>query len=91
MNRRRFLLSSGIAGIGALVSTSAGGSAAEPKSAERFAWNTGQPQFEFSVAEGRLRQHLILSVGVEPPNESLQWAGIERALLCSGEDSPDSE
>ena len=90
MNRRTFLISSGIAGIGALVSTSASGAAAEPESAEIFSWNTGQLQFQFSVVEERLRQHLILPVGVDAPRETLQWAGVETALLCSGEDSPDS-
>ncbi len=90
MNRRTFLISSGIAGIGALVSTSATGTTAGLGSAESFTWNAGQLQFHFSVADGKLRQHLILPVGVEPFNESLQWAGVESALLCSGEDSPDS-
>lgn len=90
MNRRTFLISSGSAGVGALLSTSASASAAGPEPSERFSWNTGQLQFEFSIAEGRLRQHLILPVGVEPSSESLQWAGVESALLCSGEDSPDS-
>lgn len=90
MNRRTFLISSGAAGIGALLSTSASTSAAEPDSAEKLSWNAGQLQFEFSVSEGRLRQHIFLPVGLEPPRESLQWAGVETALLCSGEDSPDS-
>lgn len=90
MNRRTFLISSSAAGVGALLSTSASGSPAASESAERFSWNTGQLQFEFSVVEGRLRQHLILPVGVEPPDGSWQWAGVESALLCSGEDSPDS-
>jgi alpha-galactosidase len=90
MNRRTFLISSGAESVGALLSTSASGSGAGPESAERLSWNSGQLQIEFSVAEGRLRQHLILPVGVEPPNESQQWAGIESAPLCSGEDSPDS-
>jgi alpha-galactosidase len=90
MNRRTFLISSSVAGVGALLSTSAGGSSAESDPAERFSWNTGQLRFEFSVAEGRLRQHLFLPVGVEPPQESLLWSGVESALLCSGEDSPDS-
>jgi alpha-galactosidase len=90
MNRRTFLISSGAASLGALLSAPAPGSDAGPDSAERLSWNSGQLQFEFSVVEGRLRQHLILPVGVEPPNESLQWAGVESALLCSGEDSPDS-
>ena len=90
MNRRTFLISSGAAGVGALFSTSASRSAAGPESAETFSWNTGQLKFHFSVAEGRLSQHLILPVGIDASRESLQWAGVETALLCSGEDSPDS-
>ena len=90
MNRRTILISSGAAGVGALLPAPAVGNTAETDSAEGFSWNTGKLQFEFSVVEGRLRQHLILPVGVESPRESLQWAGVESALLCTGEDSPDS-
>ena len=90
MNRRTFLISSSAAGVGALLPVPAVGNTAETDSAERFSWNTGKLQLEFSVVEGRLRQHLILPVGVESARESLQWAGVESALLCTGEDSPDS-
>ncbi|MDE3202576.1 MAG: alpha-galactosidase [Acidobacteriota bacterium] len=90
MNRRTFLISSGVAGIGALVSNSASGNGTEPESAEAFSWNTSELQFQFSVVEGRLRQHLILPVGVDASPELQQRAGVETALLCSGEDSPDS-
>jgi alpha-galactosidase len=90
MNRRTFLISTGVAGVGALLPAPAVGNTAETDSAERFSWNTGKLQFEFSVVEGRLRQHLILPVDVESPRESLQWEGVESALLCTGEDSPDS-
>ena len=77
MNRRTFLISSGAAGVGALLPVPAVGNTAETDSAERFSWNTGKLQLEFSVVEGRLRQHLILPVGVESARESLQWAGVE--------------
>jgi hypothetical protein len=90
MNRRTFLISSGAASVGTLLPAPAIGNTAETDFAERFSWNTGKLQFEFSVAEGRLRQHLLLPVGVKSPRESLQWAGVESALLCTGEDSPDS-
>jgi alpha-galactosidase len=90
MNRRTFLISTGAAGVGTLLRAPAVGNTAETDSAERFSWNTGSLQVEFSIAEGWLRQHLILPVGVESPRESLQWAGVESALMCTGEDSPDS-
>lgn len=40
---------------------------------------------------GRLRQHMFLPAGVESLQDSmLRWSGVEVALLCSGEDAPDS-
>ena len=89
MNRQTFLISTGAAGSSALLSSSASITAAEPGAEERFSWNAGQLQFEFSVVEGRLRKHLLLPVGFEPPHESLQWSAVEAALFCSDEDSPD--
>jgi hypothetical protein len=54
MNRRTILISSGAAGVGALLPAPAVGNTAETDSAEGFSWNTGKLQFEFSVVEGRL-------------------------------------
>ena len=59
MNRRTFLISTGAAGIAALLAEHTPGQTAETNPAERFSWNAGQVKFEFSLAEGRLRQHLI--------------------------------
>ncbi len=85
-----FLVSSSAAGVGTLLRAPAVGNTMEAESAEKFSWNTGKLKFEFSIAEEQLRQHLILPVGIESPRESLQWAGVESALLFTGEDSPDS-
>jgi hypothetical protein len=63
MNRRTFLISSGVAGVGALLPAPAVGNTAETDSAERFSWDTGKLRFEFSVVGGRLRQHLNLLLG----------------------------
>ena len=90
MNRRSFLVSSGTAGIGALFSARGSGQPAPTMSAERFSWNAGDLHFEFSISEGRLRQHLFLPSGVQAPQDSMQWSGPETGLLCTGEDSPDS-
>jgi alpha-galactosidase len=90
MNRRTFLISTGAAGIGALLAEHTPGQTAETNPAETFSWNAGQVKFEFSLAEGRLRQHVFLPAGVEVPPGSMQWTGVEVGLLCTGEDSPDS-
>lgn len=90
MDRRTFLISSGAAGLGALLAAPDTGHAAEVSPLENFSWNSGQLQFEFSVAEGRLRQHILLPSGVQAPSELMRSAGVEVGLLCSGEDSPDS-
>ncbi len=55
-----------------------------------FSWYTGQVQFDFSVMRGRLRQHMLLPAGVQAPQDSSRWSGVEVGLLCTGEDSPDS-
>ena len=61
MNCRTFLISSGIAGIGALISNSASGSAVEPESDETFSWNAGQLQFEFSADRFRPNARSVVS------------------------------
>lgn len=90
MNRRTFLISSGAAGIGALLAPDVFGQLADTSAAEMFSWYTGQVQFDFSVMRGRLRQHMLLPAGVQAPQDSSRWSGVEVGLLCTGEDSPDS-
>ena len=90
MDRRTFLISSGVAGLGALFASPDSGHAAEPQSPETFSWNTGELEFRFSLPQGRLRQHIFLPSGIQTPENSARWAGVEVGLLCSGEDSPDS-
>jgi alpha-galactosidase len=90
MHRRTFLVSSGAAGLAALFATHASGQSAATTSTQRFSWNAGELDFEFSVSGGRLRQHLFLPAGVQAPQASLRWSGPETGLLCTGEDSPDS-
>jgi len=90
MDRRTFLISSGVAGLGTLFASPDSGRAAEPQSPETFSWNTGELEFTFSLPQGRLRQHIFLPSGIQTPENSARWSGVEIGLLCSGEDSPDS-
>ena len=90
MDRRTFLISSGAASLGALFAFPDSGHAAEQQSPETFSWNPDELQFTFSLPQGRLRQHIFLPSGIQTPENSARWAGVEVGLLCSGEDSPDS-
>lgn len=48
-------------------------------------------QFNFSVAGERLRQHILLPAELPQIEEALlRPSGVEVALLCTGEDSPDA-
>ena len=64
MDRRTFLISSGVTGLGALFVSPDSAHAAEPQSPETFSWNTGELQFTFSLPQGRLRQHIFLPSGI---------------------------
>ena len=90
MDRRTFLISSGVAGLGALFATPKSDYAAEQESPETFSWNTGELEFTFSLPQRRLRQHILLPPGIQAPENSARSAGVEVGLLRSGEDSPDS-
>jgi alpha-galactosidase len=86
MNRRRFLASSGVAALSTLVpSVSCFAFADSPF--EPFEWKTKDLTFAFDVKAGRLRQKRLL-----PASASLgtgDSSGVEVALQCSGENSPD--
>jgi len=90
MDRRTFLISSGVTGLGALLASPDSAHAVEPQSPETLSWNTGELQFTFSLSKGYLRQHIFLPSGIQAPGNSAHWSGVEVGLLCSGEDSPDS-
>jgi alpha-galactosidase len=85
MDRRTFLVSSGIAAVGALtprirefVSAS---TVLEP-----FQWRTDSLIFSFEVQSGKLRQKRLVPTGASTSDSS---SGVEVALQCSGENSPD--
>ena len=87
MNRRRFLTSSGIAAVSALVPCISRFAAAAP-SFEPFQWQTHELTCHFDVTAGRLRQKRLVPAGV-PPVANEDSSGVEVALQCSGENSPD--
>ena len=87
LDRRTFLISSSAAALGALtpraLAVVSGGAAAEP-----FQWNSGELTFTFDVKTGRLRQKRLVPTGFEAQALG-NSSGVEVALQCSGENSPD--
>jgi alpha-galactosidase len=87
MDRRTFLASSGVVAFGALLPRI---SRSLPASnvPEPFAWKTNDLIFSFDIVAGRLRQKRLVPVGVSGTAAD-NSSGVEVALQCSGENSPD--
>ncbi len=87
MDRRTFLASSGVVACGALLPRI---SRSLPASnvPEPFAWKTNDLIFSFDMIAGRLRQKRLVPVGVSGTAAD-NSSGVEVALQCSGENSPD--
>jgi len=85
--RRAFLMSSGVAAIGALVPRICSLASASD-STERFQWKTNELTFSFDVTAGRLRQRCFVPANAATPG-LYDSSGVEVALQCSGENSPD--
>ncbi len=87
MDRRTFLTSSGTAAFGALLP---GLSRFFParNTPEPFAWKTNDLIFSFDVIAGKLRQKRLVPAGVVAAAAD-NSSGVEVALQCSGENSPD--
>lgn len=86
MDRRTFLSSSAAAAFGTLVPLISRSSLASSK-AEPFAWDTSYLIFSFDVTAGKLRQKRIVPTGMAARADNS--SGVEIALQCSGENSPD--
>jgi alpha-galactosidase len=87
MDRRTFLTSSGAAAFGTLVPRLSRFFPASNTS-EPFAWEVNDLIFSFEVMSGKLRAKRVAPAGIVasgPGNSS----GVEIALQCSGENSPD--
>ena len=82
--RRRFIKSASCIGIGALIPIRL---VSDQKDLHPFEWISGNLCFSFDVQDGRLRQKRVV-----PSSHSSQKdnsSGVEVALQCSGENSPD--
>jgi alpha-galactosidase len=84
-NRRTFLESCGAASLGALVPSVSHLLGASTPS-EPFQWKTDALIFTFDVTAGRLRQKRLIPADATLADNS---SGVEVALQCSGENSPD--
>jgi alpha-galactosidase len=79
------LTSSGVAALGALLPRGSGFASASNTS-EAFQWKTSDLVFTFDVTAGKLRQKRLVPAEVPIADNS---SGVEVALQCSGENSPD--
>ena len=92
MDRRTFLCSTGFTALGALLPVEPG-FCLPPSSdgvSEPFHWSTKNLDFAFELSSGRLRQGRLLPLGLSTTNqETTRSSGVEVAIQCSGENSPD--
>ncbi|MGB6827017.1 MAG: alpha-galactosidase [Terracidiphilus sp.] len=91
MNRRIFLSSTGVTALGLLAPriAFAADSIASLGPTRTFGWKTDHLNLTFEVnAMQRLRQRDLLPMGVEA-EKAKGSAGVEVAIQCSGENSPD--
>jgi alpha-galactosidase len=87
MDRRTFLASSGVVAFGALLPRISRSFHAS-NVPEPFAWKTDDLTFSFDIVAGRLRQKRLVPVGFSGTAAD-NSSGVEVALQCSGENSPD--
>jgi alpha-galactosidase len=85
MRRRRFLESSALAALSAILPW--GNRLADASDTlEPFQWRTDDLTLSFEVIAGKLRQKQLVPKGIAAISKS---SGVEVALQCSGENSPD--
>jgi alpha-galactosidase len=87
IDRRRFLTSSGVAAFAALVPRISA-LASVPKPSEPFQWKTNDLILSFDITAGKLRQKRLVPADAMALGED-KSSGVEVALQCSGENSPD--
>jgi alpha-galactosidase len=87
MNRRTFLTSSGVAALGTLVPRISRFFPAS-NTFEPFTWEANGLIFSFEVTAGKLRQKRLVEAGTVSAGAD-NSSGVEVALQCSGENSPD--
>ena len=86
INRRAFLVCSGTTAL-AVLARPAFTLGASSSPSEPFQWKTNDLLFTFDISAGRLRQGRLLPTASSAPIGDS--SGVEIALQCSGENSPD--
>ena len=92
MKRRTFLCTTGITALGALLPkiSLAAGSPDVSTEKETFEWATPELTFAYEVSEQKLRQRTVLPSRMAPGKIAPKVSsGVETAIQCSGENSPD--
>jgi alpha-galactosidase len=90
MNRRIFLSSTGLVAMRTLLPASFAPSEAEAAGPEPFEWNTPDLTFSFEFSGDKLCLKALLPAGYAKPSAGpAASSGVETAIQCSGEDSPD--
>src|ERR1017187_3911630 len=90
MNRRIFLCSTGMSAMSAFLPLSFSVTDAEAAGPEPFEWKTPDLTFSFDFSADKLRQKSMLPAGYTKPSDGPSVSsGVETAIHCSGEDSPD--
>src|SRR5271165_5572875 len=90
MNRRIFLCSTGVTAMRAFLPVSVGVGEAEAAGPEPFEWKTPDLTFSFDFSADKLRQKTLLPAGYTKPSAGpAASSGVETAIHCSGENSPD--
>lgn len=92
MNRRSFLCSTGITALGSLLPdlAFAAGLPSEASGHEPFEWSTPELTFAYELSGQMLRQkYLLPSPALQEKIAPILSSGVETAIQCSGENSPD--
>jgi alpha-galactosidase len=90
MNRRGFLQSSSATVLGLMLPEVQGiAHGVETHPSDGFEWSTPSLRFSYSLSDGRLRQHCLVPAGFSIDTRTAGPAGVEVALQCTGQNSPD--
>ena len=92
MNRRTFLCTTGFTALGALLPDMAVATDLPNASIEKeaFEWSTPELTFAYEVSEQKLRQEFVMpSRALQGKTAPMVSSGVETAIQCSGENSPD--
>ncbi len=89
MNRRAFLYSTGITAVGSVLPGIACAGDAEGAAPRPFEWTTPDLTFAWEFSGQKLRQKSLLPAGFPRDTVRPASSGVETAIQCSGENSPD--